>query len=121
MQSLIKFINKNGIKPILKPHPREKNDKYNDIKDCDFELIENNFPVEEIILNLNPICIIGYTSTALLTSRIFFDVNAISLLDMMLFKSDDEMQAINEEFKNLTGRYINFVDKIEDIKEYLSN
>lgn len=122
MQSLIKFINKNGIKPILKPHPREKSDKYNDLKDCDFEVIENNFPVEEIIPKLNPICVIGYTSTALLNSKIFFDVNTISLLDVMLSKSDDKRDDdSNGEFKNLTGKYVNFVDKIEDIKKYLTD
>ena len=122
MQSLIKLINENGIKPVLKPHPREKSDKYNGLVDCDFEVIKDKFPVEEIIPNLNPICVIGYTSTALLNSKIFFDINAVSLLDVMLSKSNDGTDEVSDdEFKNLTGKYVNFVDKIEDIKEYITD
>ena len=122
MQSLINFINKNGIKPILKPHPREKVDKYNDLIDCDFEVIKNKFPVEEIIPNLNPICVIGYTSTALLNTKIFFNINAVSLLDVMLSNINDGTDDVSDdEFKYLTSKYVNFVDKIEDIKEYITD
>ena len=45
-----------------------------------------------------------------------------SLLDVMLSKSDDKRDDdSNGEFKNLTGKYVNFVDKIEDIKKYLTD
>ena len=112
MSSLIKFINKKGIKPLLKPHPREKKDKYANLKDCDFEIIENNSPVEEIIPHLNPICVIGYTSTALLNSKAFFGITAISLMDILTLK--DDAIDVDEEFKILTSNYVNFVDEIED-------
>ena len=122
MQSLIKFINKYDIKPILKPHPREKSDKYDDLVDCDFEIIKNKFPVEEIIPNLDPVCVVGYTSTALLNSKIFFDINAVSLLDVMISNFNEKTdEASDDEFKNLTGKYVNFVDKIEDIEEYITD
>ena len=40
----------------------------------------------------------------------------------MLSKSDDKRDDdSNGEFKNLTGKYVNFVDKIEDIKKYLTD
>lgn len=120
MESLIKFINKKGIKPILKPHPREKSDKYNDLGDCDFEIIKNDFPVEEIIPFLNPICVIGYTSTALLNSKLFYGINAISLSNILLSISNDKLlNASTEEFKNLTGNFINFVDDVEDIGVFI--
>jgi hypothetical protein len=117
MSSLIKFINKKGIKPLLKPHPREKKDKYANLKDCDFGIIENNSPVEEIIPHLNPICVIGYTSTALLNSKAFFGITAISLMDILTMK-DDAMD-VDEEFKILTSNYVNFVDKIEDLDKLI--
>jgi hypothetical protein len=40
----------------------------NYLKDGDVKIINNNFPVEEIMPNLNPICIIGVISTALVNS-----------------------------------------------------
>jgi len=120
MRSLIKVINKKGIKPVIKPHPRETSDKYNNLKDCDFDIIENNFPVEEIIPNLNPVCVIGYSSTALLNSKVFYDIDAISLSDIMRSMSDDEMlHESDEEFKNLTSKYVNFVDDVEDIEKLI--
>jgi len=118
MSSLIKFINKKGIKPILKPHPREKKDKYNNLIGCDFEIIEDNYPVEEIIPIVNPFCVIGYASTALLNSKIFYDITAISLTDLLSIK-DSEMFNFGEEFKNLTSNYVNFVDDLEDINKYV--
>jgi len=120
MVSLIKVINKKGINPVIKPHPRENRAKYNNLNDCDFEIIENNFPVEEIIPNLNPICVIGYSSTALLNSKVFYDINAISLSDIMSSMSSDEMlNDSNEKFKQLTNNYVNFVDNIDDIEKLI--
>ncbi len=120
MDSLIKFINKKGLKPILKPHPREKVEKYNKLIDCDFDVIGNNFPVEEIIPNLNPKCVIGYSSTALLNSKVFYGINAVSLSDIMHSISEDEIDDEEQEFKHLTGNYINFVENIEDIEEFIT-
>ncbi len=120
MGRLIKVINKKGIKPVIKPHPRENSDKYNNLTDCDFDVIENNFPVEEIIPNLNPICVIGYSSTALLNSKVFYDINAISISDIMRAKLKDEMlDESDEEFKTLTSNYVNFVDDISDIEKFI--
>ena len=120
MGSLIKVLNEKGIKPVIKPHPRENSAKYNNLTDCDFDVIENNFPVEEIIPNLNPVCVIGYSSTALLNSKVFYDIDAISLSDIMHSMSSDEMlHESDEEFKTLTGNYVNFVDRIEDIEKLI--
>jgi hypothetical protein len=120
MGSLIKVINEKGIKPVIKPHPRENSAKYNNLTDCDFDVIENNFPVEEIIPNLNPLCVIGYSSTALLNSKVFYDIDAISLSDIMRSMSKDEMlDESDEEFKTLTGNYVNFVDRVEDIEKLI--
>ena len=118
MSSLIKFINKKGIKPILKPHPREKKDKYSNLIGCDFEIIEDSSPVEEIIPIVNPLCVVGYSSTALLNSKIFYDINAISLTDLLSI-TDNEKFNFGKEFKTLTSNYVNFIDDLEEINKYI--
>lgn len=119
IESLVKFINEKGIKPILKPHPREKNDKYIDM-DCDFEIMKKDFPVEEIIPTLNPICVIGYTSTALLNSNVFYGITAISLSNILLLISDNKPHnASIKEFKKLTSNFINFINDIEGVRIFI--
>ena len=116
-RSLIKFLNQKGVKPIFKIHPREYRDKYDELDD-DFEILDGRFPVEEIIPILNPLCVVGFTSTAILNSSIFFNVTAVSLSDI-LSRTNKEMQIAGKEFKELTCNYINFVDKIEDIDKFI--
>ncbi|MEN6554384.1 MAG: polysialyltransferase family glycosyltransferase [Methanobacterium sp.] len=120
LDSLIKFINKKGIKPILKPHPREKTDKYHDFYVSNLEIIQSDFPVEELISVLNPICVIGYTSTALLNSKIFYNIISISLSNLILAVSDDELLTIStNEFIKITSDHIEFINKIDDICEFI--
>ncbi len=70
-----------NIKLVLKPHPREKNlERYSNIN-----LVidrSNNSIAQEIILakaKEKPLAIVGFFSTTLVTSKIFFDIPAISL------------------------------------------
>ncbi|MDI3549613.1 MAG: hypothetical protein PWQ15_715 [Methanobacterium sp.] len=120
IESIVKFFNKKGIKPLLKPHPRERSDKYDDLSGCDFEILKNDYPVEEIIPSLNLFCIVGFTSTALLSSHVLYDIKSISLLNIILSMSDDELlNASLEDFRNLTSNIINFVDDVDDINAFI--
>lgn len=118
IESLIKLLSAKNFNIILKTHPREKEDKYLKLlkKYPYITIIQDNFPVEEIFSSLNPICVIGYTSTALITAKLFHDIPSISLANILLSISNDELlNMASKEFINLTGEFIQFVEKFEEI------
>jgi|GEM_PF-6222331 len=117
-RSLIKFLNKRAIKPVFKLHPRESIRKYDGLTGCDFEILEGRYPVEEIIPILKPTCVIGFTSTAILNSKIFYGVTAVSLSDI-LSRANKEICTAGREFKDLTCNYINFVERIEELDKFI--
>ena len=77
---IISELNKRGIKAVLKPHPRDNNiERYGSLN-C-FVDEKNTVSQESIIASLEkkPMAVLSYTSTSLVTTKLFYGVNAISL------------------------------------------
>nr|QNO54476.1 hypothetical protein ILIMKHIM_00005 [Methanosarcinales archaeon ANME-1 ERB7] len=119
---LIEILDRKSFDIIIKPHPREYEGKYVAItRKYNVEIMQNRFPVEDIFPTLNPSCVIGYTSTALLNARFLYNIPAISMINILLEISDDEMLNVSgNDFKKLTNNmsnvfHINGLEEIEDI------
>lgn len=119
IKEIIQVFKENNIKILIKPHPYEAINKYAPLKSSEVKIIRNNFPVEEIILVLNPLCVIGTISTALINSKLIFDVNTFSVINLL--ETDSELMKYTiQEFKELSGDFIKFLDSIDEIIEVLS-
>ena len=116
LDKLSKFIAKRGFRLLLKPHPRETPDKYSKLDNI--EIIVNNSPVEDILRDINPNYVIGYTSTALINANLFYDINTISIAKILIRISDDKLlNTTTTEFIKLTNNFIKFINTVEDLDE----
>ncbi|TDK64132.1 hypothetical protein E2K98_04510 [Bacillus salipaludis] len=93
-------------KVVLKPHPREKMNKYNDILNIyskeKVSLIEENISLERLLEKMNPGQIVGYTSTALLNAKALYDIDSYSAVKYMeLYALDEDAVEIWREYYNL--------------------
>lgn len=72
---------RNNVKVVLKPHPREKKiDRYSKIDNCWID-VNNEISQESIMSQLNrkPFLLIGFSSTTLITEKLFEGITAVSL------------------------------------------
>lgn len=119
LKEILQIFHDNNIKLLIKPHPYEDKDKYDFLKKDNVNIIKNNIPVEEILTNINPICVIGTISTVLVNSKLIFDIKTISLVNLL--KIDDELiEHTTNEFKGLTEDFIHFPDSIDEIINLLN-
>lgn len=79
---ICQFFQDYGYNILVKLHPRDTNREIY-IKNG-FELLEVRMSLEQLIPRLNnkPKIILGMSSTGLLTSKIFFDISAYSLINL---------------------------------------
>ncbi|MDY9922947.1 polysialyltransferase family glycosyltransferase [Methanobacterium sp.] len=120
MKSLIDYLNELEYKVFLKPHPAEKINKYDNITCPNLIIIKDDLMAEKIIPNLNPNFVIGYTSTVLINSSLLYGITTISLVDMLLNLSNNELLHVSSlEFKKLMGNSIYFVNCIDEIKKLI--
>lgn len=116
LEQIIDTLSKKNYYVLLKPHPREDmsffestKDKYNNIF-----LLSNSIALEKIF-NLNPCATIGLTSTALVTSNLFYDIPSISIIEILLnYTNDSLMLVTKKQFKQKFKTWVNFVDSIEE-------
>ena len=112
---------------LLKPHPSEPPGKYDPIL-TKFEServrlsLNNKVPVEILFPSLDPACIIGYTSTALVIAKTMYDIPAITIIDIIATVTDEEAIRLNQsEFKRLTAEICSCADTFEKLKDILSS
>jgi len=118
IQEIIQLFKENKVKVVIKPHPSETKNKYDYLKNNNVKIINNNFPVEEIIPNLNPICVIGTLSTALINSKVLFNITSVSIVNLL--KTDNDlMEYTIQDFKKLSTNFIIFVDSSDEIIKML--
>ncbi len=95
LDKVTKFVVAKGFSVVIKPHPRETPNKYLPIlakyKSKNVKLIQKDFPIEDLFLLLEPLCIIGYNSTALINADIIFNIPAISISRLFLSNASEEM------------------------------
>jgi Alpha-2,8-polysialyltransferase (POLYST) len=123
VQELIELLNRNSIHPVIKPHPTEQSHKYDSVgKKNDVSILKAEFPVEEILLAINPTCVIGTTSTALLTANLLYDIPAISVVEFFLNRSDDKLlQLSGHQFKKLAEGYVHFASSTAELEQLVRN
>lgn len=97
-----------GIKVVLKPHPRETNpDKY---RKCECEIFTDNNVSQEFIIAAakeRPICVVSIFSSTLLNLYGIFEIPAISLAKILINNGGIS--------KTLKKQLENFVDQYNDI------
>ena len=112
------FLEEKGFFIILKPHPRELLNKYRrlSLKHKNLTIAPNSVLLEDILLSCSPTAIIGFTSTSLITSKLFYNIYSISIIDIMIKLSDDPLLKISaKEFKLKFQNIICFIDCIKEL------
>ena len=115
-------ISEAGIKIFLKTHPRDTEYK-NHLRSLNCSLIEpQTLSIEGMLSNSSPICIIGFSSTALVSSSIFYSIQTISLSH--LIPSDcltAESQRDIEYYKKIFNNIVLFPKSINDCINIIKN
>lgn len=110
---------------ILKPHPREKKlDKYYELK-CNVEK-NSKASLEEILANipkdLLPKCIIGFTSTTLVTSKLFWNIKTVSLINLLDKQFvGDELFISMKTFERTFNNIVYFPKSYDELLEFIKN
>lgn len=118
-KAIIEKLKKADISVILKPHPRDKNtDRYKTLN-CIVEK-NNTAPQESIFecLKIKPRAIIGFTSTSLVTSKIFYGVRGISLNNLLL--AEDIDSSLKNEFQSFKKAFSGVIEIPNSIDDFIS-
>ncbi|MFI3169218.1 MAG: polysialyltransferase family glycosyltransferase [Faecalibacterium sp.] len=96
LTKICECLHNNGYKIVLKLHPREKNlERYAGLKK--FVVIAKGQAIsqEALLANIEvaPKAIIGFSSTTLVTAKLFFDLPTISLVQFW------DLDALNPKFR----------------------
>lgn len=115
INQVVSYLKNKKINIILKPHPRESSRKYEKLEK-DVTILDNSFSIEEILPSLDLFSVIGFTSSALINAKIFYNIPSISLADLICKYSNDEALLFSsKELKKLTNDFIIFLDDVEQI------
>ena len=117
LERLIEKLKEEGYRIIIKPHPREKNiDKYIKLG-CEVD-IRNDVPLESILagLDVKPKCIVGITTTTLVTAKLFWNIPAISMAKLINRDSyGKEIVGEIDNFCKIFGTIIQIPDNYQKI------
>lgn len=117
LEHLVKKLKEAGNQVIIKPHPREKNiEKYIKLG-CEVDT-QNSVPLESILasLDIKPRCIVGITTTTLITAKLFWDIPAISMARLINHDSyAKEIVGEIDNFCRIFGRVIQIPDNYQKI------
>lgn len=92
--------------PVIRPHPREDPTKYDTLCHGSGATVEaSDAPLEKELAQISPVLAVGFTSTALLTARVFYDIPAYSLVGQIP-DSESDVKRFGEHFLNLAGNYV---------------
>jgi len=116
LEKCIEIIRKNGYDVFLKAHPRDNNkDRYKqlNVKMLDYGNITQESMLE--LMNHKPAYILSYYSTTLITSKLFFGIEPISIAEIFL-----EVNALSKVDKRRLERFLQIFNKmIVHVKTYL--
>ncbi len=110
---------------IIKPHPQESDNKYISIlkkhRSSRVKIAYKDFPAEDLFCMLNPLCVIGYTSNALITANVIFNLPAFSIYRIFLNGNDLKRKNILEktgmnEFEKLTKGFVYHPDSFNHLE-----
>lgn len=118
--SLYKYIvsrmKDKNITVIFKPHPRDKDITRYDCLGCYVEK-DNTVSQESIIasLKVKPLAVLSFTSTSLVTTKLFYSVDAFSLINLV--SRADLQPSLQNEFKNFEKTFSDVISIPHTIEE----
>ena len=117
LKEICQRLKQNGFPVIIKPHPRDTDiSRYNSLG----VYVENDYSIsqEAILASLvkKPKAVISFTSTSLLTSKLFFGVDSISLSN--LIENENLSSSLKNEFYHFQKTFGSYV-KSPSTKEAL--
>lgn len=82
IKALTNFLREHGYDCIIKPHPREINveSKYSSVS-CN--IVGGDISMEEYLVNEKPVALISFSSTCLITAKLFYGIRAISMTKLL--------------------------------------
>lgn len=92
------LLHSKGINIILKPHPRDSFFAQRAAQ-LHAQPLKQSYPIEMLCAISRPKAIIGYSSTALVTAKLFWDIPAFCLSDLM------EQSKMNDYYLKETGNF----------------
>ena len=112
------YLRGNGFKLFIKPHPRDSFFREK-IKELQSDAVDGEgLTIECICLNSQPRAIISFSSTTLITPRILGDTQVYSISHLLnLNKIGDDYKREMACFEKTFGKFISFVDDIEDLNK----
>lgn len=123
-QEICEAMAKREVPVIIKPHPREQDlAKYKDIP-CILEK-KGKVAQETILATLSkkPYCVIGFSSTTLVTAKLLFDIDAISanyLAPKESLRDKKYFNSFNRTFRGLLYMPQDKEELLQDIDEIVS-
>ena len=124
LQALVDVARRRGRSVVIKPHPREANkDDYKILKGC--WLDDNGGIAQESLIascKNKPIAVVGFNSSTLLTSNLFFDIPTVSIISILnniggIIDSED---VLCNRFEDVFSRSIFFPSNIEEFEAFCS-
>ena len=118
VEKIINILEKNDFVIFLKPHPRELLDKYEKLllQHKNLIIVPKSILLEEILLSCSPTAIIGFTSTSLITSKLFYNIHSISITDLIIKLSNDPLLKLSaKEFKLKFQNIIYFIGSLKEL------
>lgn len=108
VKEIVQLLIKNGFEVMIKPHPREKHNKYQKlIYNGNIKILNKNNPVEKEIGLIKPSVIVGFMSTALLTAKVIFNIPAFTAVNYIFeVPHNSFLDVYFEEFNLLTKDFI---------------
>lgn len=122
LKEIIDVLAEKDYNVILKPHPRENVNLYKPIinENKNVVILPKSLTLENL-LQFHPHATIGFTSTALVTSNLFYDVPSISIIEMLLKSTDDPLLTITaKQFKLKFGNLVDFADSTDQFNKALN-
>lgn len=124
---LLHICTKSKLNVIIKPHPREQNEKYIQYiqlsKYKDFVTIhDKNVPLEEYFMKEDKdkkiLAMVGLITTALITARVLYEIDVISICKLLPnYSGNDYLAKASRDFFQLNHKVIYFPDTWEKLVE----
>ena len=113
----VSFLISKGFNVTIKPHPREENveSKYSSMG-C--PIAEKHQSIEEFLLRERPCAIISFSSTTLITAKLFYGIEPISLYYMLNLKNFS--MKYRNELSTFRKTFFNVASFPKDYNELLS-
>lgn len=124
VKAVIHILIETGFDVVVKPHPRETIGKYAavlaEFEDGPVKLIQQKMPVENLFAELPLACVIGYTSTALLTAKVLYNIPAIAIIDILTNHGENNLIRTQKDyFKKLAKEMVYDIKALPDLENVL--